>query len=89
MYGHGYARLLSRRDVAAERQRRGDGFDSLSPFADPAYRNVTVVEDAAENALIDVHALDLVQTHLESPAFDEAGLSTTRKLVTSVSVVQR
>ena len=45
-----------------------------SPSPTPAHRDVAVVEDAAENALVDVDALDLVEAHLERAALDEAGL---------------
>src|SRR5436305_1047590 len=38
------------------------------------YGDVTIVEQATGNALVDVDALDLVQRHLEAAALDEAGL---------------
>ena len=49
----------------AERQRRGDGVDFLFALADAQDRHVAVVEDAAQDALVDVDALDLVEAHLE------------------------
>src|SRR5258707_14686183 len=69
-----WARCLSRGDVIAEFERRGDGVDRLGALADAAYRDAAVVEDAARDALVDVDALDLVEAHLKGAALDEAGL---------------
>src|ERR1019366_1702726 len=60
------APLLSRGDVVAEFQRRGNGRDGFLALADAEDGHVAVVEDAAENALVDVDALDLVETHFKS-----------------------
>src|SRR5258708_40255129 len=65
---------LSRGDVIAEFERRGDGVDRLGALADAAYRDAAVVEDAARDALVDVGALDLVEAHLKGAALAEAGL---------------
>ena len=46
----------------------------LPPSPTPKNRYVAVVEDAAEDALVDVDALDLVDTHLERLPLNEAGL---------------
>jgi len=43
-------------------------------LADAQDRYVAVVEDATEDALVDVNALNLVDTHLEGLPFDKAGL---------------
>src|SRR3982074_1306023 len=69
-----WAPLLSRGDVIAEVEWRSDGLDRLRPFAHAPTRCATVIQDAAEDALIDVDAFHLVQAHLEGAAFDEAGL---------------
>src|SRR3954468_6648976 len=68
------ATLLSRGDVIAEIKRRGNGRDGLKTLADATNRHVTIVQDTAEDALIDVDALDLVEAHLEGAPLDEAGL---------------
>src|SRR5436853_4787759 len=65
---------LSRGDVIAELEWRSDGIDGLGPLADASHRNVTVVQYATKNALVDVDALDLVEADLERAALDEAGL---------------
>ena len=44
------------------------------PSPTPMIGDVAVVEDAAEDALVDVDALDLVEAHLEGAPLDEAGL---------------
>ena len=51
-----------------------DGADGFPALADAHDGHVAVVHDAAENALVDVHAFDLVDAHLEGAALDEAGL---------------
>src|SRR5205085_3079157 len=66
--------FLPRGDVVAEFERRGDGRDRLDTFADAANRHVTIIQDAAENGLVDVDAFDLVETHLERTPLDEPGL---------------
>src|SRR6202011_1378307 len=66
--------VLSRGDVVAEIQRRSDGRDGLRAFADATNRHVAIVEDAAQNALVDVDALDLVERHFEGAPLDEPGL---------------
>src|SRR4030088_2778340 len=68
------APFLSRGDVIAEVERRSDGIDRLGPLADAPHGDAAVVEDAAENALVDVDALDLVKAHFKRTSLDEAGL---------------
>jgi len=46
----------------------------LRTLADALNGEVTVVHEAAKNALVDVDALDLVEAHLEGPPLDETGL---------------
>src|SRR5260370_1341063 len=70
----GCAPLLSRGDVIAEVERRSDRRDRLGPLADASHRDVAVVQDAAENALVDIDALDLVEAHFERAPLDEPGL---------------
>ena len=48
--------------------------DRLHALADAADGDVAVVEHAAQNALVDIDALDLVQRHLEGTPLDEAEL---------------
>jgi hypothetical protein len=60
--------------MVAERQRRGNGPNGFLALADAQDGDVAVVHDAAEDALVDVDALDLVETHLEGPPLDETGL---------------
>src|SRR6185295_4954821 len=61
-------------DGIAKRQWRSDHIEGLSTLADPQDRYVAVVEDATEDALVDVNALNLVDTHLECLPFNKAGL---------------
>src|SRR5258707_4280716 len=65
---------LSCGDGIAERQRRGNGGDGFLALADAEDGDVAVIQDAPENALVDIDALDLVEAHLEGAALDEAGL---------------
>ena len=59
------------------------------PSPTPADRDIAIVEDAAQDALVDVDALDLVQAISKVRRLMKPVLCTTRRLVTSVSVVQR
>src|SRR5580704_9223163 len=61
-------------DVAAEIEWRGDGGDGLLALADAHDCHVAIIEQTAEDALVDVDALDLVQRHLEGAPLDEPGL---------------
>src|ERR1700753_1734843 len=65
---------LSRRDVVTEAERRGDGADGLRALADPAHRDVAIIQQTAQDTLIDVDTLDLVETHFKGAALDKAGL---------------
>src|SRR5439155_6264453 len=73
---HGYVLSADRscRDGIAKRQRRRNGGNGFLALADTHDRDVAVVHNAADDALIDVDALDLVETHLEGPPLDEPGL---------------
>ena len=68
------APLLSRGDEVAEFEGRGDGVDGLVALTDAKDRDVAVIEETAEDALVDVDALDLVEAHLECLPLDEPGL---------------
>src|SRR5882762_9477833 len=70
----GCASLLSRSDVVAEVEGGSDGGNGFLALADAEDGYVAVIEDAAENALVNVDALDLVEAHFEGAALDEAGL---------------
>src|ERR1700740_3257841 len=74
LHGHGCAPLLSGGNKVAELERRSYGRDSLPSLADAQNCHIAVIENAAENALVDVNALDLVKAHLKGAAFDEPGL---------------
>src|SRR5436190_845635 len=50
---------------------RGDGLLALAYAHDG---DVAIVEDAAEDGLVDIDTLDLVEAHLEGLARDETGL---------------
>src|SRR5579862_9711326 len=65
---------LMRGDGAAKRQGRRNGRNRLPALADAHDGDIAEVEDATENALLDVDALDLVERDLESAPFDETGL---------------
>ena len=62
--------VMALRNASGEAMVR-DGFLAL---ADAEDRHVAVVEDAAEDALVDVDALDLVEAHLKRLPLDKAGL---------------
>ena len=66
----------SYRAVMALRNASGEAMVEMVslPSPTPQDGDVAVIEDAAQNALVDVDALDLVEAHLEGAALDEAGL---------------
>src|SRR6266550_4868996 len=68
------ALLLSRGDVVAECEGRGDGRDGFLALADALDGHVAVIEDAAQDRLVDVDALDLVEADFERAPLDEPGL---------------
>ena len=61
-------------DVAAELERRVDLAKRLQAGAGAAHGDVAVVEEPAEERLVDVDALDLLDAHLDRVAADEAAL---------------
>src|ERR1700733_313878 len=65
---------MPRGNEIAKRQRRGNRSDGFPALADAQDGDVAIIQDAAEDALIDIDALDLVEGHLEGPPLDEAGL---------------
>ena len=60
--------------MVAERERGVDQPERLEAGAGAADGDVAVVEEAAEQRLVDVDALDLVHVHLGGVAPDEAAL---------------
>src|SRR5690242_9306710 len=58
----------------AEGERRVDAPQRLDAVASAANDDVAIVENAAEDRLIDIDALDLVHVHFDRVAADEAGL---------------
>ena len=60
--------------MVAEIQRRGDGRNGFLALADAEDGDVAIIEDAAEDALVDVDALDLVERHFKGTPLDEPGL---------------
>src|SRR5262249_8832837 len=63
-----------RGDVIAELDRRIHLLERLDADADTTDEDVAVVEDAAEDRLIDVDAFDLVEMHLDGASANEAAL---------------
>lgn len=58
--------------MIAEFQRRGDHFNFLAALTDTEYLHIAPVKNATKNTLRNVYTFDLVQTHFESLAADEA-----------------
>src|SRR6185312_8071283 len=58
----------------AEGERRIDPAQRLDAVAGAANDDVAIVEDAPEDRLIDIDALDFVHVHFDRVAADEAGL---------------
>src|SRR5438876_4488275 len=64
----------ARRHAAAEVQGVVDHPQGLDAGAGPANGDIAVIEDAAEDGLVDVHALDLVHVHLDGVPSDQTPL---------------
>src|SRR5713101_1274782 len=63
-----------RGDVIAQLERMIDMQQRLEPHAGAVDDHVAVIEHAAEDGLVDVHALDLVHVHFHGVAAHEAAL---------------
>ena len=64
----------SRCDGVSKSERRGNGGNGLRALANTLDGQVTVVHNAAKNALVDIDALNFVEAHLKGPPLNETGL---------------
>src|SRR6476620_2151725 len=62
------------RDGVAKRERRSNGGNGSRALADALNGEVAIVHQAAKNALIDIDALDFIETHFKGLPLNEASL---------------